>query len=124
MIQTCLISFALATVVLAVVGLGLAGLWFGTEVTIRGAVSAAKRFGVSEFIVGVVILSIGSDLPELAIAIDAGMKNLAGGDYSNVVVGSAQSRSPAKRPALRTKIVVRKPDASCSRRSAYRVSSP
>ena len=69
--------------------LGLAGLWFGTEVTIRGAVSAAKRFGVSEFIVGVVILSIGSDLPELAIAIDAGLKNLAGGDYSDVVVGSA-----------------------------------
>lgn len=69
--------------------LGLAGLWFGTEVTIRGAVSAANRFGVPEFIVGVVILSIGSDLPELAIAIDAGLKNAAGGDYSDVVVGSA-----------------------------------
>ena len=69
--------------------LGLAGLWFGTEITIRGAVSAAKRLGVSEFIVGVVILSIGSDLPELAIAVDAGLKNLAGGDYSDVVVGSA-----------------------------------
>jgi cation:H+ antiporter len=69
--------------------LGLAGLWFGTEITIRGAVSAAKRLGVSEFIVGVVILSIGSDLPELAIAIDAGLKNLAGGEYSDVVVGSA-----------------------------------
>lgn len=74
---------------IALLILGLAGLWFGTEVTIRGAISAAKRFGVSEFIVGVVILSIGSDLPELAIAIDAGLKNLAGGDYSNVVVGSA-----------------------------------
>lgn len=69
--------------------LGLAGLWIGTELTIRGAVSVAHRFGVSEFIVGVVILSIGSDLPELAIAIDAGLKNLAGGDYSDVVVGSA-----------------------------------
>ena len=69
--------------------LGLAGLWFGTELTIRGAVSVAHRFGVSEFIVGVVILSIGSDLPELAIAVDAGLKNFAGGDYSDVVVGSA-----------------------------------
>lgn len=73
--------------------LGLAGLWFGTEVTIRGAVSAAQRFGVSEFIIGVVILSIGSDLPELAIAIDAGLKNAAGGDFSNVVVGSALGSS-------------------------------
>ena len=73
--------------------LGLAGLWFGTEVTIRGAVAAAKRFGVSEFIIGVVILSIGSDLPELAIAIDAGLKNAAGGDFSDVVVGSALGSS-------------------------------
>ena len=74
---------------IALLVLGLAGLWFGTEVTIRGAVSAANRFGVSEFIVGVVILSIGSDIPELAIAIDAGIKNAAGGDFSDVVVGSA-----------------------------------
>ena len=74
---------------IALLILGLAGLWFGTEVTIRGAVSAANRFGVSEFIIGVVILSIGSDLPELAIAIDAGLKNAAGGNYSDVVVGSA-----------------------------------
>ena len=73
--------------------LGLAGLWFGTEVTIRGAVAAAKRFGVSEFIIGVVILSIGSDLPELAIAIDAGLKNAAGGNFSDVVVGSALGSS-------------------------------
>ncbi|MBU2677559.1 MAG: sodium:calcium antiporter [Gammaproteobacteria bacterium] len=73
--------------------LGLAGLWFGTEVTIHGAVSIAKRYGVSEFIIGVVILSIGSDLPELAIAVDAGLKNLAGGDYSDVVVGSALGSS-------------------------------
>lgn len=79
---------------LALLIVALAGLWFGTEVTIRGAVSVANRFGVSEFIVGVVILSIGSDLPELAIAIDAGLKNLAGGDdYSNVVVGSALGSS-------------------------------
>jgi len=73
--------------------IGLAGLWLGTEVTIRGAISVANRFGVSEFIVGVVILSIGSDLPELAVAIDAGLKNLAGGSYSNVVVGTALGSS-------------------------------
>jgi len=73
--------------------IGLAGLWFGTEITIHGAVSIAKRYGVSEFIVGVVILSIGSDLPELAIAVDAGLKNLAGGNYSDVVVGSALGSS-------------------------------
>jgi cation:H+ antiporter len=73
--------------------LGLAGLWFGTEVTIKGAVSIAKRYRVSEFVIGLVVLSIGSDLPELSIAIDAGLKNLAGGNYSDVVVGSALGSS-------------------------------
>ena len=68
---------------------GLAGLWFGTELTIRGAVTVASRLGVSEFIVGVAILSIGSDLPELAIAIDGGIINLHEGDASDVVVGTA-----------------------------------
>jgi len=73
--------------------LALAGLWLGTEVTIKGAVSIAKRYGVSEFVIGLVVLSIGSDLPELSIAIDAGLKNLAGGNYSDVVVGSALGSS-------------------------------
>ena len=69
--------------------LGLAGLWFGTELTIRGAVTVASRLGVSEFIVGVAILSIGSDLPELAIAIDGAIINLGSGDASAVIVGTA-----------------------------------
>lgn len=68
---------------------GLAGLWFGTELTIRGAVTVASRLGVSEFIVGVAILSIGSDLPELAIAVDGAIINLHSGDASDVVVGTA-----------------------------------
>ena len=68
---------------------GLMGLWLGTEATLRGAVAVAGRLGVSEFIVGIVVLSIGSDLPELAIAIDAAIKNLHSGEASDVVVGSA-----------------------------------
>ena len=78
---------------IALLIVGLAGLWFGTEITIHGAISVAKRYGVSEFIIGLVILSVGSDLPELSIAIDAGLKNLDGGNYSDVVVGSALGSS-------------------------------
>jgi cation:H+ antiporter len=73
--------------------IGLAGLWFGTELTIRGAVTIAERLGVSEFIVGVAILSIGSDLPELAIAVDGAIKNLYAGDTSAVIVGTALGSS-------------------------------
>jgi cation:H+ antiporter len=73
---------------IALIG-GLVGLWLGTETTIRGAVAVAERLRVSEFIVGVVVLSIGSDLPELAIAVDAALKNLQAGNTSDVVVGTA-----------------------------------
>lgn len=73
--------------------LGLGGLWYGTEITIRGAVALAARLRVSEFIVGIVILSIGSDLPELAIAIDVALKNINNGGVSDIVVGSALGSS-------------------------------
>lgn len=73
--------------------LGLAGLWLGTEMTIRGSVSLASRLGVSDFVVGIVVLSIGSDLPELAIALDAAVKISAGGSFDDVIVGAALGSS-------------------------------
>lgn len=74
---------------LLVLIVGLAGLWFGTEITIRGSVSFAKRLGISEFVVGVAVLSVGSDLPELAIAVDGAIKNIVKGGASDVIVGTA-----------------------------------
>jgi cation:H+ antiporter len=68
---------------------GIAGLWIGTELTIGGALAIARRHHLSEFFVGLVILSIGSDLPEIAIAFDAGLKGLVGQDTSGVVVGTS-----------------------------------
>ena len=67
---------------------GLIGLWLGTELTIGGALAIARRHGLSEFFVGLVILSIGSDLPEVAVAVDTGIKGLMGQDASGVVVGT------------------------------------
>ncbi len=70
--------------------IGIAGLWLGTELTIRGATSIASRLGMSDFVVGVAILSVGSDLPELTISIDAAIRDLLlGGSSSDVVIGSA-----------------------------------
>ena len=67
---------------------GIAGLWLGTELTVGGALAIARRHQLSEFFVGLVILSIGSDLPEIAVAVDAGFKSLLGKDASGVVVGA------------------------------------
>lgn len=69
--------------------LGVMGLWLGTELTIGGSLAIAKKYQLSEFFVGLVILSFGSDLPELAVAVDAGLKSLGGQDASGVIVGSA-----------------------------------
>ena len=69
--------------------IGVAGLWFGTELTIGGSLAIAKRHHLSEFFVGLVVLSFGSDLPELAVAVDAGLKSLGGKEASGVVVGSS-----------------------------------
>lgn len=68
---------------------GLVGLWLGTELTVRGAATIAARFSMSEFLVGVTILSVGSDLPELTIALDGAIKNLNQAQVSDVIVGSA-----------------------------------
>jgi len=68
---------------------GIAGLWLGTELTVGGALAIARRHRLSEFFVGLVILSIGSDLPELAVAISAGIKGFTGHDASGVVVGTS-----------------------------------
>ena len=68
---------------------GVAGLWLGKELTVGSALAIARRQQLSEFFVGLVILSIGSDLPELAIAVDAGIKSFMGQDASGVVVGTS-----------------------------------
>ena len=75
---------------------GIAGLWLGTELTIGGAMAIARRHRLSEFFVGLVILSIGSDLPELAVAVDAGLKGLLGQDASGVVVGTSVGSAVAQ----------------------------
>ncbi len=69
--------------------LGIGGLWAATELVVGGAVAIATFYGMSEFFVGLIILSIGSDLPELAVAIESGWKTLHGVDASGIVVGSA-----------------------------------
>lgn len=68
---------------------GLAGLWFGSEVLIRAAISLADRYNVSDAVIGMFILAIGTDLPELFIAFDASFRSLDGEDLSGIIIGSA-----------------------------------
>src|SRR5690606_34065025 len=51
--------------------LGLGGLVLGGRLIVVGAVSIAESFGLSERVIGLTIVSIGTSLPELATSVMA-----------------------------------------------------
>jgi cation:H+ antiporter len=71
---------------------GLIGLWGGSELLIGAAISLADRFRLSDAYIGMVVLAIGTDLPEIFVAVDASVHSLTGDDYSSIVIGSFASR--------------------------------
>ncbi len=86
--------------------IGGIGLWGGSELLIKGAVSLATRFNVEERIIGVTIISIGTSVPELAASVIAVIKkekaislgNLLGSNVFNIfaVLGITSMVTPIK----------------------------
>lgn len=86
--------------------IGGLGLWGGSELLIKGATSLAQEFGVSERIIGVTVVSIGTSVPELAASIIAVLKkekaislgNLIGSNVFNIlaVLGLTSIITPVK----------------------------
>lgn len=79
------------TVLFLVIG-GLS-LWGGSELLIKGAVGMATSFGVSERVIAVTVVSIGTSIPELAASVVAVIKkekaislgNLIGSNVFNIL---------------------------------------
>lgn len=69
--------------------LGLAGLWGGTLLTVRGAVELSERRGLSKGFIGLTILAIGTDLPELLVSVSGSVQQLQGVEASGLIVGNA-----------------------------------
>jgi cation:H+ antiporter len=69
--------------------LGVVGLWGGTLLAIRGAVQLSDQYGLSHGFVGLAVLAVGTDLPELVVALSGSAQRLQGVDASGVIVGSA-----------------------------------
>mgnify|MGYP001949771909 CR=1 FL=1 len=73
-------------------GIGGIALWGGSELLIKGAVGMASAYGVSERVIGVTVVSIGTSIPELAASIIAILKkekaislgNLIGSNIFNI----------------------------------------
>lgn len=88
--------------------LGLAGLVWGADLTVDGAVNLAKALGVSEAIIGLFLVAIGTSLPELfasAVAAkkgnpDIALGNIAGSNIFNVtlVLGTSSIIRPIPVP--------------------------
>ena len=80
----------------------LAGLMLvivGAHFTVESASTIAKSFGISEWVIGIVMVSLGTSLPELTVSVSAAMKgkvdmaigNIIGSNMANttVVLGAA-----------------------------------
>jgi len=68
--------------------LGLAGIVFGADQMLNGAVSIAQQFGVSETLIGLTIVAIGTSAPELVTTIIATIKNERGLAFGNLIGSS------------------------------------
>lgn len=71
----------LVSIIMIVAGLGL--LILGANLFVNGAIAVAKSIGVSDAIIGLTIVAIGTSLPELITSIVASYKN-----ESDIAVGS------------------------------------
>jgi len=73
--------------------IGGVALWGGSELLIEGAVGMATKFNVSERVIGITIVSIGTSIPELAASVIAILKkekaislgNLIGSNVFNIL---------------------------------------
>ena len=73
--------------------IGGLGLWGGSELLIKGAIGLAENFNVSERIIGITIVSVGTSIPELAASVIAVLKkekaislgNLIGSNVFNIL---------------------------------------
>ena len=73
--------------------LALAGIVFGADWLVSGSVSIAKRYKVSEFVIGAAIVGIGTSMPELTVSFigaiqgnsDVAIGNVVGSNIFNIL---------------------------------------
>mgnify|MGYP003310661375 CR=1 FL=1 len=65
------------------IGIGLAGIVFGGDLSVEGAKEIARFFGLSEAIIGLTIVALGTSLPELVTSVIAARKG-----ESDIAVGN------------------------------------
>lgn len=69
----------------AFIAAGLVGLPFGASFLVDGASEVARAFGISEAVIGLTLVAVGTSLPELATSVTAAMKGRADVALGNVI---------------------------------------
>jgi cation:H+ antiporter len=95
-------------IILFVLG-GLAGVIYGADLLVSGAVEIARGFGVPEEVIGLTMVAVGTSLPELATSImaalrghsDVGLGNVVGSNIFNLlgIIGATALIAPLSAPA-------------------------
>lgn len=90
-------------------GVGLILLFLGGDMTVRGAVGLARRWGVSPLLSGLVVVGFGTSTPELMVSLEAALYgypdiavgNIVGSNIANMllVLGAAALVYPIHCPA-------------------------
>ena len=90
--------------VLPILFVGIALVVVGAHFTVESASSIAKSFGISEWVIGIVMISLGTSLPELTVSVSAALKgkvdmaigNIIGSNMANttIVLGAAALVNP------------------------------
>jgi cation:H+ antiporter len=90
------------------VGVGIVGLIIGSKLLVGGAVRIAEALGVSELVIGLTIVAMGTSLPEVAASVVASMRgerdiavgNVVGSNIFNIlaVVGLTSFIAPGGVP--------------------------
>ena len=60
-------------------------IWFGAELLVTGAKGIADTFGISEAVIGLTIVALGTSLPELAVTVVAVIRSQGGVAVGNVL---------------------------------------
>jgi cation:H+ antiporter len=65
--------------------IGCGALYFGSELLIKGAVNVAEQFGVSDRVIGVTVVAVGTSIPELAASLIAAIKKESSISIGNII---------------------------------------
>lgn len=64
---------------------GGAMIWLGAKLLVSGSTNIAETFGVSEAVIGLTIVALGTSLPELAVTVVAGLRGQGGVAVGNIL---------------------------------------